>query len=466
MDDFNKSGKIIYYSPTSSSSDRVCKKFRTLPKDHEYIPSLAKHLHVFHSSQCTTLGFCLSTSSQMHRKSYKILYNDNTDIFSFFITNQYKDIIVIMDSISSRVQLFQKQIEDLLALYKSQQSIHDHCIWLRIPEHRLDYLQAAYNYGFRLEHVSHQKYYSLIYAHADKLAELLNEGSHVICISALIFDRSFERMCLIKEKNCPNLPYKFVSGCLKRTESVAQACLREIEEEVGLKVILLSVCSIQEIWRNFRSNRNRLHCFCVCTTNPEFVSYTTTICNNYLFSHPIIINGNKKEVEMDDDDQNNIYSKEMMVQEQEQQQQGEQSFSRDMSLHVIHQLEKISEEITYDQKEICQAGWFSIKEIIEQDVELFVVNHIALYRFLLCIIKEWISSSSSCELTIGDYEQVWFADDNFHEDSYNTLVRPFICSNPLPYNRYTNMLRKTIKECDPISNLILSLRQDITNTQK
>lgn len=232
-----------------------------------YGSAVPPHIRVFENNQTSDVGISLSSSSAMAKKSYKILYNLNNGVSVFFTNNKYGDLNVISDSLSYDSERFRAQCVLLRDFHRALDQ--ENIVWLRIPVHRVQYVQVSSEVGFVCHQVAFQRFFMMIFCKRHMLKDIDEHGTHNVGCSVVCWNADFSRLLFVQELN--SRTWKLVSGSVHVHERYVECCIRETFEETGLHVRHLSTFAIHEA-THFVQNKSKLHLFCVCSTNLSSVN--------------------------------------------------------------------------------------------------------------------------------------------------------------------------------------------------
>lgn len=302
---------------------------------------LPAHLRVFEHNQGADVGVSLASSSAMCRKPYMILYNLATDLSVFYTSDKYKDINVISDSLSYDADLFRQQCVMLKEFHRALNQ--DNIVRLRIPVHRVAYVQISHEVGFLCHQVAFQRFFMMVFCSRHMLKDLDEHGTHNISVSVLCWDSSFARLLLVRELN--GHAWKLVSGSVHLHERYAECCIRETFEETGLNVRHLSTFALHEA-THFVQNKSKLHLFCNCTTNLATVNPNSSM----------------------------IYHNAM-----------------DLPLCYIDPADSSSssDAIAMNPHELADARWFALDELLHDDFVMSTLDRHVVALVLLSLLRDW-----------------------------------------------------------------------------
>jgi len=174
--------------------------------------------------------------------------------------NQYRGIefdleqIISDDEKSIYLESFPKILDHSLQTW-DKDSIRS--ITVRIPSFLSHYISFFMDRGFYFHHTNQNNLYLCKWLDTNSQDKIPRFAHHHVGVAACIMNKNLE-ILLIKEKFGPSYAniqtkqrlWKFVTGLIEEGESVVEACLREVKEEVSLDVDYHGCLVISESYPN------------------------------------------------------------------------------------------------------------------------------------------------------------------------------------------------------------------------
>lgn len=116
-------------------------------------------------------------------------------------------------------------------------------IWLRIPISRAQWIPQAVSHEFEFHHAERDHVVMTTWL-ADEANQLPPNASHQVGVGAVVLD-STGRLALVKERFGKRNRWKVPTGLVEARETISDAVVREVREEIGLTTRFVKVVAVK-----------------------------------------------------------------------------------------------------------------------------------------------------------------------------------------------------------------------------
>lgn len=170
--------------------------------------------------------------------------------------NRYNGVELEAD-FSVSVSIFVEDLSRLISNFKTE----GRCIlWLPIPIEHSEFLPPAINLEFIYHHADSNG--ALLYLKLSDNAVVPGYATHYIGAGGVVIDEK-NRLLVVQERyHCSaNRHYKLPGGALDPSEHIADAVIREVLEETGIKTEFISLNSFRH-WHGYRFGKSDIYFVC------------------------------------------------------------------------------------------------------------------------------------------------------------------------------------------------------------
>ena len=204
--------------------------------------------------------------------------------------NRYSDVILELDSFSNNEEEFRRTLEEQKEKWKNTDSM---AIWLQVPFERSHLIPIAIKLGFRGHHCTEDYFMLTLWMGNQNDSKLPLYGTHIVRVEAVLLredpKRPGTKQVLVVREKFSNLQskkgcdWKLLSGAVEPGEFIDQAIIREVYEEVGLKVRFNTVVGHgNRVSTNFGRNEIFFCCHVILEKDEEAKSDNLVIQENEL----------------------------------------------------------------------------------------------------------------------------------------------------------------------------------------
>lgn len=174
-----------------------------------------------------------------------------------FKTNPYAGVLPEPAHLPKTAKRFRELMQNSIG-YWQQQGFK--LVWLEIPVSRANLVAVATKMGFVFHHAT-QRYLMLTYKLVPD-ASMLAYASHYVGVGGVVINERQELLVVRENMRGDNpTPYKLPGGFLEPNEHIADAVVREVQEETGVNAKFESLVCVRH-WHANRFGKSDFYFVC------------------------------------------------------------------------------------------------------------------------------------------------------------------------------------------------------------